>query len=287
MKILVLGGTKYFGKRLVHKLIEEGHDVTVATRGQASDPFGNSIRRIHFDREDVHSLAQISGLNDWDIVYDQICYSPNEALSACKAFEGRAGKYVHTSTGSVYSTEGLRTENDFDPFKYPIRMGSRSDFDYSEGKRQAEAVFFQNATFPVVAMRIPIVLGPDDYTRRLEFHIDHIREGRPIVISNLDSETCFINSSETARFLYWLGTNEVFGPINGCSYGRIAIGKILELIERRLGKNAVILANGPDEDATPFVGPTSRFNDNSKASQLGFQFDHLDHWLPKLIDEIS
>lgn len=42
MKILMLGGTKYFGRRLVHLLIQDGHDITVATRGNTEDDFGEA-----------------------------------------------------------------------------------------------------------------------------------------------------------------------------------------------------------------------------------------------------
>ena len=35
MKVLVLGGTRFVGKRLVHLLADQGHDVTVGSRGRA------------------------------------------------------------------------------------------------------------------------------------------------------------------------------------------------------------------------------------------------------------
>ena len=31
MKILVIGGTRYFGIHMVNKLLEQGHEVTIAT----------------------------------------------------------------------------------------------------------------------------------------------------------------------------------------------------------------------------------------------------------------
>lgn len=43
MKILVIGGTRYFGKRLVHKLVEDGHNLWVMSRGQVGDDFGVHI----------------------------------------------------------------------------------------------------------------------------------------------------------------------------------------------------------------------------------------------------
>ncbi len=43
MKILVIGGTRYFGIPMVNRLLAEGHDVTIATSGKASDDYGKSI----------------------------------------------------------------------------------------------------------------------------------------------------------------------------------------------------------------------------------------------------
>lgn len=37
MKILVFGGTRFFGKKLVERLVSEGHEVTIGTRGKTED----------------------------------------------------------------------------------------------------------------------------------------------------------------------------------------------------------------------------------------------------------
>lgn len=47
---LVIGGTRYFGKLLVQRLVRAGHRVTIATRGYAPDPFGSRIERVRVDR---------------------------------------------------------------------------------------------------------------------------------------------------------------------------------------------------------------------------------------------
>ena len=53
MNILVLGGTRYFGIHLVNDLLAMGHNVTIATRGQTPDTFGDQVTRIHVDRNDL------------------------------------------------------------------------------------------------------------------------------------------------------------------------------------------------------------------------------------------
>lgn len=283
MNILILGGTRYFGKRLVDLLLERGHIVTVATRGTTLSTFDDRIKHVKADRSNAAAIRALAQSNSWDVVVDQICYSPNDAAIAVEAFEGHTKRYVHTSTASVYINDGNRHEDDFDPYNYPLRMGGRDTFDYGEGKRLAEAVFFQKAKFPLVAMRIPIALGPDDYTGRLEFHIDHIREGRPIVVPNMGAETSFISSAEAARFLLWLVESTVTGPVNAASDGRISVRQILETIGAQLHKTAEVASIGPEADHTPFVDHRTTGMDTRRAKELGFQFDPLMSWFPGLV----
>ena len=49
MKILVIGGTCYFGIPMIKKLIENGNDVTIATRGKTPDSFGNEVKKEIID----------------------------------------------------------------------------------------------------------------------------------------------------------------------------------------------------------------------------------------------
>ncbi|RPI77415.1 MAG: NAD-dependent epimerase/dehydratase family protein, partial [Desulfobacteraceae bacterium] len=173
--ILVFGGTRYFGKHLARELLDKGHAVTIATRGKAADSFGDRVKRLVLDRYDKQSLANALNKQTWDLVYDQICYAPTDAADTCEILAGKVGRYVFTSSMSVYPSGLARMETDFDPRHYKIQMGRRDDFSYAEGKRQAEAVFFQKADFPVVSVRFPIVLGPDDYTGRLHAPVQAVK----------------------------------------------------------------------------------------------------------------
>jgi len=50
MNVLILGGTRFVGKRLVHLLAEQGHDITVASRGKTIVSFPNNVQRLKLDR---------------------------------------------------------------------------------------------------------------------------------------------------------------------------------------------------------------------------------------------
>lgn len=287
-KVLVLGGTRFFGKKLVNLLLKEGNDVTIATRGKTVDPFGDKVNRLQIDREDYQSLKSAVGATQWDIVYDNICYSPQEAMEACEIFSGNVKHYILTSTLSVYEFgDEKRREEDFDPYSYPIRIGARTDFPYGEGKRLAEAVFLQKANFPVSAVRFPIVLGLDDYTKRLHFHIHQVREGKPIGVPNEKALISFITSDEAASFLNWLSNRQLEGPINACSKGVLSLNQILSLVEEIVGKKAIVIQNSAEEYSSPFGIPHSWYMDTTKAEQAGYVFQHLDNWFPILVRELS
>ncbi|MGR6129810.1 NAD-dependent epimerase/dehydratase family protein [Paenibacillus sp. SER-28] len=287
-KILVLGGTRFFGRRLVERLLESSENsVTILTRGQASDSFGDRVKRIYADRTDRQALAEAVGEQVWDVVYDNICFSPDEASEACRIFDAKAKRYIVTSSLSVYdSSPEVLTESIFDPQAYPVRKGGKDDFTYQEAKRQAEAVFMQQATFPVVAVRFPIVLGTDDYTKRLHFHIEHVREGIEIGVPNSAAQISFIRSDEAADFLFWLGHTPLTGPVNACSDGTVRIGEIISIIEQVTGKQAVMKEKTADEHMSPFGITQSWYMDTSKAQSEGYSFLSLHEWLPELVTSL-
>ncbi|RUT29896.1 NAD-dependent dehydratase [Paenibacillus zeisoli] len=287
--VLIFGGTRYFGKKLVELLLGEGeHDVTLATRGNTPVIFSRRVKHLTLDRTNKEDLLRTASIGDWDTIYDNICYSPNDAIHAVKAFDGRVGRYIMTSTLSVYNpVDRLLTENNYDPYTYPVLEGPSANFTYQEGKRQAEAVLFQQANFPVTAMRIPIVLGPDDYTKRLHFHVKHVKEGLPIGVPNPAAKLSLISSDETAKFLSWLGQGKVDGPVNAASGGSLSVRQILSIIEEITGETAVIQPDSQPEHKSPFGVPADWVMDTSKAVQAGYSFHSLSDWFPELVREIA
>ena len=77
------------------------------------------------------------------------------------------------------------------------------------------------------------------------------------------------------------------GPVNGCSDGKISMREILDVIEERVGKRAVVESSGPESDATPFLDANSRYNDNSRARGLGFEFATIRDWFGPLVNELA
>ncbi|KKO52065.1 NAD-dependent epimerase/dehydratase family protein [Paenibacillus sp. DMB20] len=287
-KILVLGGTRFFGKRLVEDLIASGEEVTILTRGRSADHFGNQVQRITVDRKDSDAFKQAVYETDYDVVYDNICYTPEEAAYAARLFAGHAGHYVLTSTLSVYdfADHPLR-EEDFDPYRYPVLTNDNGEYSYKEGKRQAEAVLFNRHDLNVVAVRFPIVLGIDDYTKRLWFHVEHALKGEPIGVPAPDASISFIHAGEAAAFLKWAGDVRFEGPVNACSNGAVSVTEVMEMIRQETGHAAPLLPSAGPERMSPFGIPGDWTMDNGRAETAGFSFWDVREWMPRLIAEIS
>ena len=68
MKTLVIGGTRFFGIHMVNELLAKGHDVTIATRGNASDEYGDRVKRIIIERTNEDSMKNAFNGRHYDVV---------------------------------------------------------------------------------------------------------------------------------------------------------------------------------------------------------------------------
>lgn len=284
-RVLVIGGNRFFGKRLVtHLLTSAKYEVTLLNRGQAADDFGDRVQRIRLDRKTLAADTPQLRRQSWDVVYDQVCYDAPEAEAAGLAFRDKVGHYVFTSSQSVYDGGCDLHESAYDPLTHDFSTRVNRDQDYSEAKRQAEAAFFQKAPFPVTAVRFPIVHGPDDYTQRLVFHVERIRDGKPIYFPNLEARLSFVHSADAAKFLFELVEREAVGPINVCAREPIALRDLVGQIEAHVGRKAVLATQEAPEMNSPFGIPSDWYMSTEKLAAKEFSEPRpIREWLPGLI----
>ena len=70
MRSLVLGGSTFVGRRLVHQLVEQGHEVSVLNRGKTPSALPPSVGRFIADRTDVGSMRAALEGAEWDAIFD-------------------------------------------------------------------------------------------------------------------------------------------------------------------------------------------------------------------------
>lgn len=281
MKILILGGTRFFGVHTVTALLSAGHEVTAATRGNIPNKFGEAVHRVTLDRTDSESMKKALSGKYYDVVIDKSAYSSLDVKNAmeCISF----GRYIFTSSTAVYEPKRINTaETDFDPMAKKFIWCSRPDLPYDEGKRNAERALWQN--YPekrFLAVRLPFVIGEDDYTKRLLFYAEHTVKRIPMHIDNIDKQMGFVSSREAGRFMAFLADKDMTGAVNGCFGGTISLREIIQYIEGKTGTNAVISEAG---DPAPYNGEPEYSINTEKAQTAGFRFSQVSEYIYPLLD---
>jgi nucleoside-diphosphate-sugar epimerase len=295
--ILVIGGTRHFGKLLVQRLVMAGHRVTIATRGYAPDPFGKRIERIRVDRRNELAMRNAFRGANYDLVYDQMCYSPLDAAISTRTFAGRVGRYVMTSTIDVYrpllgKQAAPFREADLNVLAQPIDTGypwhdpSLAVQSYVDGKLQAEAYLYRDGSLPLATARIGHVLGgPEDFTGRLAHYVDLARACAPLRYTNQHAATSFMAPSAAADFLVWAGAQEFEGAVNAACGGALSAHglyhRVADMLDAR--PESVRAESGKPGELSPFDYPAPLALDTSRATALGYRFGHSDEWLDDAI----
>ena len=280
-KILVLGGTRFFGLPMIKVLLAKGHEVTVATRGKTQDDLGSSVKRLVVDRNDPDSMKKVLSGRHFDVVIDKIAYCSNDIKYAMESLD--CDKYIHMSSTAVYDPKHWDTrETEFDGIDKELIWCSRAEFPYAEVKRQAECALWQKyADRNWIAVRYPFVIGPDDYTKRLLFYVEHTMKSVPMHIDNADCQMGYIRSDEAGKFLAFLADQNITGAINGCSYGTISLREILDYVEKKTGVKAIISTEGEE---APYNGEVEYSINTERAEKLGYRFSNLKDWIYELVD---
>ena len=297
--ILVIGGTRHFGKLLVQKLLDAGHRVTLATRGRAADSFGARVQRIRVDRRDHAAMrAAFAASQGYDIVYDQMCYTPLDAAIAVEVFAGKVGRYVMTSTIEVYRRllgrqEGAFEESDLDlrtvrvDLECPWNDPLVADENYAEGKRQAEAVLYRSGKLPVATVRFGHVLGGDDFTGRLAYYVALAQSGQALLYANATAASSFISAEAASDFLLWTGVQDFVGPVNAADGGALSALDLHRRVGKVLGEKVRALPLTTQAGLSPFDYPFPYVMDTARAACLGYRFGATSDWLDLAIHQLQ
>ncbi|MEU3406494.1 NAD-dependent epimerase/dehydratase family protein [Streptomyces sp. NPDC006670] len=311
-RICVIGGSRYFGKLLVQRLRAAGHQVTVINRGSGRPPAG--VEHLVVDRDDEAALLAALGPRTFDVVVDQVCYTPVQAAIAARVFAGRTRRYVMTSTIEVYdpATAALVPvpadtpvgEEAVDPATWPVDLGlpwheaAYLESHYAEGKRQAEAVLTRAAGtgaggtraggFTFASVRSAHVLGGGarEFTGRLAHYARRVSAGEPVAVHARPLPTVFIHFAELAELLHWAATEADFGgPLNACSDGPLDVHALTAAVAAQTGREPRYQPATAAAPASPFSFERHYAMSNARAKSLGFAFSHTADWLPGAVAE--
>lgn len=189
MKVLILGGTSFFGKDIARQFFEEGHEIALFTRGNERPTDLPPHHHLKGDRRNPSDLNAAAAHADWDIVIDNIGYDEKDAQMALTAFR-RTRRFLFDSTVSVYRyvpekfAQPLKEESVSFDYIPPEENLTDIHWKYARGKLDAERVFVRQSEVPWTIIRPPVVYGPYDTSLRGFWYLARLLNGGPILLSN-------------------------------------------------------------------------------------------------------
>ncbi len=180
MKIGIVGGSGNISQPIVKLLLEKGHEVVCANRGE-SRSIHPGARLIQIDRNDRSRFESLMQAEKFDAAIDMICFSAEDAASSVRAFRG-VGWFVQTSTVCTYGIQ-------YDYFPADETHPLRPITGYGRNKAAADDLYlaaWHTEKFPVVILKPSTTYGPvQGMVRQVcwDFQwIDRIRKGKPILV---------------------------------------------------------------------------------------------------------
>ncbi len=162
MKILIIGGNRFVGAELVTQAAIAGHEVTVLALDPPTLRARSHVRYIRADRNNHAEMA--AGLNglEFDVVFDNIAFVPDNITLLMSVIGDRIGRYVLTSSVDIYSRDTSHiSSEDRAVFEPSSLEDAPSGERYLRGKRGCELIL-QQSSIPWTVIRPANVYGRSD-----------------------------------------------------------------------------------------------------------------------------
>jgi nucleoside-diphosphate-sugar epimerase len=184
MRVVILGGTEFIGRRITEDLVARGDDVTVVHRGITEPEHWVDCRHLHADRKDFAGLsARVRALRP-DAVIDTCAGSAADAAAVLPHLPD-ASLVVLSSMDVYRAFELLNAGQEGEPVpltedsavrlgRYPYRGQLPGMDDYE--KLDVEPPYLARGG---TVLRLVMIYGEHDGQRREEFILRRVRAGRP------------------------------------------------------------------------------------------------------------
>jgi nucleoside-diphosphate-sugar epimerase len=239
MKILIIGGTRFLGRHLVHSALGRGHEVALFNRGLTNPDLFPQVETILGDRE--KDLAQLSG-REWDAVIDTCGYVPRIVHLSASGLKGSVSRYVFISSISAYAGFRKVGIDESDP------VGKMEDETveeitgetYGPLKVLCEKVVQDTFNEGALIIRPGLIVGPYDPTDRFTYWPVRVARGGDVLApESPDAPVQIIDARDLSDFIIRLIEEDASGIFNatGPDY-ELTMGTMLETCKQVSNSNA-------------------------------------------------
>ena len=285
MQILILGGTGQISTQITSQLLARGDEVWHFNRGKRSLGFGGvtfsgNIHSLIGDRKQYAAFeAQMQAAPKFDCVIDMIGFTPEEAESAIRAFEGRTAHYIFCSTVDVYAHPHPHGTL---PYRENAPQHGRNQ--YAADKVASEAILVAAHTQGKINLTIirPSATyaegaGILDSLRGRPTYIDRLRKGKPIIVhGDGQSLWCSCHASDvSAAFVNATGNPASFGKSYHTTGNEFFTwNQYHEIVAQAIGAPKPQFVHIPT-DVLAHILPSDTLNDAAHWTKTNFQFNNI------------
>ena len=213
MRLLVLGGTLFLGRHVVEQALEDGHAVTIFTRGQTNPTLFPAAERLIGDRGG--DLAALRG-RTWDAVIDTCGYVPRIAQASARALRDALGHYTFVSSISVYAdltVPGITEDAAVGVLQSPTEEVTGESY----GPLKALCESAVEAALPgrTLIARPGLLVGPNDPSGRFTYWVKRVaRGGEVLAPGDPAAPVQVIDARDAAKWLVRCAAARVAGVFN-------------------------------------------------------------------------
>lgn len=242
----MVGGTGCISSGVVKACLDKGYEVAMINRGNRPHLIPECVYLIKADKDNLDAIAEQIGDNRFDAVVDFLCYNNKELEKSIRFYSKYAPQYVFISSCAVFDGRKSNIIDENSP------MGDER-WSYSISKMKAEALLKQlaeNMDVKYTIVRPNVTYGdtriPYGITPPYGKHgtiIQRILHGKPII--RWEKGETFSNMMRvedfSKAFVELLGNPLAYNnDFNICSGNNYTFNDVLEILERKLGKEIVV-----------------------------------------------
>ncbi len=282
---LVLGGTGQIGLAAAHRLLRDGWEVRVASRGRTAPtaPVPDGATLVQLDRYDDAALG--AAADGVDLLIDAVCMTPVHGRQLVDLGD-RVGALHVVSTLGVYADAAGRSLDTADTgghpdFPVPITEDQPTvapgDTGYADRKVTIEQHLLEHARVPVTVSRPGAIHGAGSVHPREWFFVSRALGGRRAVVLDHSGTSRFQpTAADNLAEIIALGAarpgRRVLNAADPDCPSTLEIGRLVAAALGVSWAEVLLPGNGPDgvgatpwSTTTPFVASTAL-----AAAELGY-----------------
>lgn len=240
MKVLILGGTRFFGKATAELFLGNDYFSTTKTLSRTALP-GEDHRHIICDRKNTSELRAIFRAYQPNVIVDTVNFAEDDSEGMVKAYNmGDLRSLSHYIVASSFFVYNYFDPSQFNEKRISLCEVNSQDVDgYTYRKMQMETSLYDSELMALTTiLRLPFVFASDDYSGRFQELCDISTTHKKPKFSD-SYRYSMISKDFAARGIEYLAKRPPQGIVDFANSGCVSSEEIVQTISSSSGQGQI------------------------------------------------